>query len=322
MTQPHNRPLRLVSIATPGRYHPFLRRMDVDRLHAMELFVRVVETRSFSAAARELNLGQPAVSKTIAALETRLGVRLLIRSSRQLHPTEAGEAFYERARRALAEADEADSAARGLDAGLAGRLRVCTPVTFGRLHVAPKLGDFLGAHPKLRLELIMDDRRIDLLEENIDVALRLGELADSSLTARRIATGDRLVVASPDYLRRKGEPRTPSDLVGHEAITYTQQGGGDQWRLRKGTTEVSVLAPSRIAFTAAEGLREGVLAGLGLAIVTRWMMSAEIEAGEVVPLLTDWTLPTVDLWALYPSGRMPTAKARAFIDWFAGQIGR
>lgn len=293
----------------------------MDRLHAMELFVRVVETGSFSAAGRDLRLGQPAVSKTIAALESRLGVRLLIRSSRRLNATEAGEAFYERARRALAEADEADTAARGLGAGLEGRLRVCAPVTFGRLHVAPRLGEFLDAHPKLRLDLVMDDRRIDLLEENIDVALRLGALGDSSLTVRRLATSDRLILASPAYLQRRGEPRAPGDLSEHEAVTYSHQ-QDDEWRLRRGESEMSVRVPSRVAFTAAEGFREGILAGLGLAIAPRWMMSAELDAGMVVPLLTDWTLPSIDVWALYPAGRMPTAKARAFVDWFAAAIAR
>lgn len=294
----------------------------MDRLHSMELFVRVVETGSFSAAARDLRMGQPAVSKTIAALESRLGVRLLVRSSRWVGPTEAGEAFYERARRALAEADDAEAAARGLGAGLEGRLRVCTPVTFGRLHLAPKLGAFVDAHPKLRLELVMDDRRIDLLEENIDVALRLGPLSDSSLTARKLATADRLIVASPSYLARRGEPRAPGDLAGHEAVAYSQQDGGDEWRLKRGSTEVSVRVPTRIAFTAAEGVREGILAGLGLAIAPRWMMSDQLEAGNVVALLTDWTLPTIDLWALVPAGRMQTAKARAFIDWFASVVAR
>jgi DNA-binding transcriptional LysR family regulator len=296
--------------------------MDVDRLHAMELFVRVVETGSFSAAARDLRMGQPAVSKTIAALEERLGVRLLVRSSRQLRPTEAGEAFYERARRTLAEADEAEQAASGLGAGLSGRLRVCAPVTFGRLHVAPKLGEFLDAHPALRLELVMDDRRIDLVEENIDVALRLGALADSSLTARKLATSERLVVASPAYLARKGEPKTPSDLVAHEAVSYSHQAVGDQWRLRRGSTEISVRPPSRLSFTAAEGFREGILAGLGVANVPRWMMSAELGTGAVQALLTDWSLPGVDLWAIYPSGRMPTAKARAFVAWVEGLMAR
>jgi len=279
--------------------------------------VRVVETGSFSAAARDLRMGQPAASKTIAGLETRLGVRLLVRTSRRLSPTEAGEAYYERARRTLAEADEAETAARGLGSGLEGRLRVCAPVTFGRLHVAPKLGAFLDAHPKLRLELIMDDRRINLLEENIDIALRLGALADSTLTARRIGQTQRMIVAIPDYLRRRGEPRTPADLVGHEAVAYTQQAAAsDEWRVRSGTTEISVRVPSRLAFSAAEGLREGVLAGLGLAIAPRWMFSPELESGAVVPILRDWSLPPVDLWAVHPAGRMPSAKARAFISWY------
>jgi len=288
----------------------------------MELYVRVVETGSFSAAARDLRMGQPSVSKTVAALEARLGVRLLVRSSRQLHPTEAGEAFYERARRALAEADEAESAARGLGAGLAGRLRVCAPVTFGRLHIAPRLGEFLDAHPALRLELVMDDRRIDLMEENIDVALRLGDLSDSSLTARKLASTDRLVVASPAYLERKNAPRTPSELMAHEAVVYSQQAVGDEWRLRQGSTEISVRAPSRIAFSAAEGFREGLLAGLGLGIAPRWMVSPELAAGTLVPVLTDWTLPGTDLWAIYPTGRMPTAKARAFIAWVEDVMAR
>jgi DNA-binding transcriptional LysR family regulator len=295
--------------------------MDVDRLHAMQVFLRVVETGSFSAAARDLRMGQPSVSKTVAALETRLGVRLLNRSSRQLQATEAGQAFYERAKRALAEADEADTAARGLGAGLVGRLRVCAPVTFGRLHVAPKLGQFLEAHPKLRLELVMDDRRIDLLEENIDVALRLGVLADSSLTARKLATEARLIVASPAYLARRGTPQTPSELVAHEAVVYSLQ-AADEWRLKRGSTEISVKVPSRIAFTAAEGFRAGILAGLGLAIAPRWMMSPELEAGELVPLLSDWSLPPIDLWAIYPAGRMPTAKARTFVDWFETAFAR
>src|ERR1700761_9014518 len=142
----------------------------MDRLHEMELFVRVVETGSFSAAARDLKLGQPTISKTIAALEERLGVRLLVRSTRQLSPTEAGTTFYERAVRAIAEANEADAAARGAGAGLEGRLRICAPVTFARLHIVPKLGEFLDAHPRLRLELVMDDRIIDLVAENIDAA--------------------------------------------------------------------------------------------------------------------------------------------------------
>ncbi|MFA5965669.1 MAG: LysR family transcriptional regulator [Sphingomonas sp.] len=288
----------------------------MDRLRAMEVFVRVIETGSFSAAARDLRIGQPAVSKLIAALEDRLQVRLLVRSTRHLHPSEAGQAFYERARRTLAEADEADSAARGEGAGLEGRLRVCASVTFARLHVVPRIGAFLDAHPHLRLDLVMDDRYVDLLEENVDVALRAGELSDSSLTAHRLASCDRHVVASPAYLARVGRPSTPADLIGHSAIVYTQGLVAEQWRFRRGTADMSVRIPTRLSFSAAEGVREAVIAGLGLAISSVWMMAPELASGSVVPVLTEWTLPRADLWALYPSGKLPTAKARAFVNWF------
>jgi DNA-binding transcriptional LysR family regulator len=292
----------------------------MDRFQAMETFVRVVESGSFSAAARHLGVGQPAVSKAIVILEARLGVRLLVRSTRQLRPTEAGQAFYERALRVLDEADEAESAARGLGAGLEGRLRVCAPLTFARLHIAPRLASFLAQHPKLQLDLVMDDRNIDLLEERIDVALRMGDLKDSSLTARKISEGERYIVASTDYLARRGAPMVPADLTAHDIIVYTQSAGGDEWRMKKGSGESSVHIASRLTFTAAEGVREAVIAGLGLAIVSQWMMPAELAAGTVVPVLSDWTLPSIDLWAVFPSGRLPSAKARAFINWFEVQF--
>jgi len=292
----------------------------MDRLHAMAVFVRVVETGSFSAAARDLRIGQPAVSKLIAALEERLQVRLLVRSTRHLHPSEAGQAFYERARRTLAEADEADSAARGEGAGLEGRLRVCASVTFARLHIVPRMGAFMDAHPNLRLDLVMDDRYVDLLEENIDVALRAGELSDSGLTVRKLASCDRYVVASPDYLARMGTPSTPIDLLAHSAIVYTQGLVAEEWRFRHGTADTSVRVPTRLSFSAAEGVREAVIAGLGLAISSLWMMEPELASGTVVPVLTEWKLPSADLWALYPSGRLPTAKARAFVNWFTESL--
>ena len=286
------------------------------RLHEMETFVRVVETGSFSAAARDLNIGQPAISKTIAGLEERLGVRLLVRSTRRLSPTEAGIAFYERALRAIAEANEAEAAAQGAGTGLEGRLRICAPVTFARLHLVPRLGAFLDAHPKLRLELVMDDRAIDLVAENIDAALRMGALTDSALVARKLTQGERLVVASPAYLARRGVPRTPADLLEHDAIVYGQTSGGEEWRFRRGTSEISVHIQTRLTISAAEGVRAAVIAGQGFAISSRWMFAPELESGEVVPVLDEWTLPSIDLWVIYPSGRLTSTKARAFVNWF------
>lgn len=286
------------------------------RMREMEIFIRVVETGSFSTAARDLNLGQPAISKTIAALEDRLGIRLLARSTRKLTPTEAGVAFYERAFRAVTEANEADAAARGAGAGLEGRLRISAAVTFSRLHLVPRLGEFLNAHPKLQLELVMDDRPRDLVAENIDAALRMGTLTDSSLRARKLAQNDRLVMASPAYLSRKGIPSTPTDLLEHDAIIYSQWTGGEEWSFRRGTSETLIRLPKRLMLTAAEGVRAAVIGGQGFAIASRWMFTPELESGEVVTILKEWTLPPLDLWVIYPSGRLTSTKARVFMKWF------
>ena len=241
----------------------------MDRLREMEIFIRVVETGSFSAAGRDFNLGQPSVSKTIAALEERLGARLLVRSTRQLSPTEAGTAYYERASRVVAEANEAEAAAQGVGAGIEGRLRISAPVTFGRLHLVPKLGEFFEANPKVRLELVMDDRMVDPVAENIDAALRLGSLTDSALKARKLAQADRVVVASPAYLTRNGTPLTPADLRGHYGIVYGQSSGGQEWLFRRGSSETPISIQPRLTLSAAEGVREAVLAGQGFAIASR-----------------------------------------------------
>jgi DNA-binding transcriptional LysR family regulator len=209
----------------------------MDRLAAMEAFVRVVDAGSFSGAAKQLRIGQPAVSKTIAQLEDRLGVRLLLRSTHGLTSTEAGRDFYERAKRAIKGAEEAELAARGVDAALSGRLRICVPVTFARLIVVPRLSAFLAEYPAIDLDLVLEDRNIDLIEAGIDLAVRLGCLADSSLTARKIADGQGLVVGTPSYFDRRGVPQAPSDLLAHEAVIYDQPCGGIAWTFRKETAE-------------------------------------------------------------------------------------
>jgi DNA-binding transcriptional LysR family regulator len=289
----------------------------------METFIRVVETRSFSAAARHLNVGQPAVSKSIAQLEERLGVRLLMRSTRGLMPTEAGQGFYQRARRAIAAADEADHAARGAGTGLVGRLRVSAAVTFARLHVVPRLSAFLDAHPDLSIDLVLDDRPIDLIEEGIDIGLRIGPLRDSSLTVRKLATSRRLVLGAPAYFQRIGIPTTPADLIAHAAVIHTQdRGGSDTWSFRRGTSEMSVSISSRLRVSAAEGVRAAVLGGMGLAITSEWMFAPELASGAVRSVLDDWNLPTSDLWAVFPTGRMASAKARAFAAFVENELGK
>ena len=294
----------------------------MDRLAAMEAFVRVVETGSFSAAARALNVGQPAVSKTIAQLEGRLGVRLLMRSTRGLSPTEAGQSFYDRARRAIEEADEAELVARGAGAGLTGRLRVCAAVTFARLHVVPRLPKFLAAHPGLTMDVVLDDRAVDLVEEGVDLGLRMGVLENSSLTARKLASAARHVLGTPAYFRRAGVPATPGELSGHAAVIYAPDGGGDTWSFRRDATEVSISVSGRLRVSAAEGMRAAVLADMGLAIASAWMFSPELASGAVRTVLKDWSLPPIDLWAVYPTGRMPSAKARAFATFVEAELKR
>ncbi|MBR0900523.1 LysR family transcriptional regulator [Bradyrhizobium tropiciagri] len=286
----------------------------MDRLAAMETFVRVVETGSFSGAARQLRVGQPAVSKSVAQLEEFLGVKLLTRSTRGLTPTEAGLGYLERARRALDEAAEAEIAARGAGAGLKGRLRICAAVTFARIHLIPMLPKFLAQHPELELEVVLDDRQIDLVQEGIDVALRLGRMTDSALTAHRIARSKRMVLGTPAYFKRAGTPSTPSELSRHQAVVYLRE--GNVWSFQRESTELAVTVPSRLRVTAAEGVRGAVLADVGLAITSEWMFSPELRSGAVRPVLSEWSLPALDLWAVLPTGRAATAKARAFVNFF------
>jgi DNA-binding transcriptional LysR family regulator len=287
----------------------------MDRLAALEMFVRVVDTGSFSAVARRQRIGQPAVSKAVVQLEEWLGVSLLMRSTRSVVPTEAGRLFYERAKRMIEEADEAVVAARGSASGLSGKLRVSTSVFFGRLHVIPQLSAFLAEHPDLDVELVLDDRVVDLVNEGIDVALRIGPMPDSNMTARRIAEGRRVVVATPAYLQRHGTPKSPGELINHQVVIYTGGGGDEAWTFRKGAAEVSVALQGRLKVTAAEGLRQAVNCDLGLGVCSEWAFSPELRSGKLVAILEDWTLPPTNLSAVYPTGRLASTKARAFVSF-------
>jgi DNA-binding transcriptional LysR family regulator len=236
--------------------------------------------------------------------------------------TDAGQRFYEHAKRVIQEADDAEQVVRHASDSLSGNLRVSAAVTFACLHVLPSLDAFLSRHPKLEIDLKLDDRIIDLLEEGMDVALRMGALTDSSMTARRIGRSPRLVVGTPDYFSRAGVPTTPAELDRHQAIVYSQGGGGETWTFRQNDSDVDVTVSGRVRVSAAEGMRTAVLNGMGLAIASRWMFSPELASGEVEAVLTDWTLPAVDLWAVFPSGRLVTAKARAFVEFVEEALAR
>lgn len=285
----------------------------MDRLLAMVTFVRVVEAGSFSGAARVLDVGQPAVSKIVAQLERRLEVTLLLRSTHGLTPTEAGLRFYERARMAIQEADEAELAARGAGAGLSGRLRISAAPTFARLHVIPHLPRFLDAHPALDVDVVLDDRSIDLIAEGIDVSLRMGALADSGIVARKLASSRRSVLATAEYLKHAGIPRTPADLANHETVLFSQL--SNVWNFGRNGSHISVQLHGRTRFSAAEGVRAAVLTHMGLTIASDWMFAPELADARVVRLLDGWSLPDVDLWAVFPTGRLVTAKARLFAEF-------
>jgi DNA-binding transcriptional LysR family regulator len=293
----------------------------MDRLAAMEAFVRVVDAGSFSGAAQQLHVGQPAISKTIAHLEGRLGVRLLLRSTHGLTPTEAGRSFYERAKRSIEEAEEAELAARGAAAALTGRLRISAPVTFARLQIVPRLPSFFAANPALEVDLVLEDRGVDSIAAGIDVAFWMGPFADSPLIGRKIAMCRRIVVGAPAYFDVMGAPRTPTDLLGHQSVIYDQPQGGQTWTFRQGSAEVSVTVTGRLRVSAAEAVREAVFAGLGVSIGgSEWMFTPELKSGAVEVVLADWSLPPSELWAVFPTGRQASAKARAFAGFMERQL--
>jgi len=294
----------------------------MDRLVAMETFVRVIEAGSFSGAAKQLRVGQPAVSKTIAQLEDRLGVRLLLRSTHGLTATEAGRSFYERAKRSIEEAEEAELAARGAAAALTGRLRISAPVTFARLQVVPRLPAFFAKHPALEIDLVLEDRSVDSITAGIDVALWMGPFAvGSPLITRKIAMCRRVVVGAPAYFDLMGVPRNPNDLLGHQTVIYDQPRGGQTWAFRQGSAEVLVTVNGRFRVSAAEGVREAVFAGLGLSVGgSEWMFTPELKSGAVKVALEDWSLPPSELWAVFPAGRQASAKARVFAAFMENQL--
>lgn len=287
-----------------------------DRLQQLSVFVRAAETGSFSRTARELGLSQPSVSRIVSELEARLGVKLLLRSTRQISPTEAGTALLERARHVLNDLESAEDAARGVDS-LRGVVRMATPVAFGRREVIPRLAPFLDAHPQLRLDLIMSDDQHDLIAEGADVAIRFGALADSCFGARRLVSLKRFVVASPDYLAQRSIPRTPSDLLEHDLIFGPGVTGRSYWSFQKDGRMVSVEVEGRIRVNSGEGLIGCVLAGLGIAVASEGMIRGDMKEDAITYLLRDFELSPIPVHAVFPAGPQPSLKVRALVDHLA-----
>jgi len=291
-----------------------------DRLQQLTVFVRVGESGSFTRAAVDMNLSQPSVSRIVGELEARLGVKLLLRSTRRLTLTAAGETFLLRARDIIADLDDAEDAARGVDS-LRGTLRLALPVVFGTREVIPRLPAFLDRHPLLRMELRVSDLYQDLVAEGVDVAIRLGKLSDSPFGARRLATLPRFLVAAPAYLEQRGIPRTPADLAGHDCILDPKGAGREGWVFKRRHTVSSVTVTGRILTGSGPGLYASVMAGLGIAQASEAMCGAELRTGALMALLTDYAIEPVEVNAVLPGGPRPSAKVRAFVDFLAAAFG-
>lgn len=288
---------------------------------SMVLFARLVEARSFTAAAGKLGVSKSVVSARLSQLEERLGTRLLHRTTRRLSLTPDGLAFYERCARITAEADAAAAAVSGAAKDPTGVLRVNAPVTFAQMYLAEPIGAYLARYPKARVELVLSDRLIDLVEEGIDVAVRVSaSLRDSSLVARKLATDRSYVFAAPSYLAEHGTPQAPADLLHHACLRYALLKAADEWRFRDAGASFSVPVEGRLTVADGATLREAAVAGLGLAVLPSFIAAPEVRAGRLVRVLERYSFVRLTVHALTPSAPTTSTKVRAFIDILAAQL--
>ncbi len=291
----------------------------MDRITGLELFVRVVETGSFSRGAADLALTQPTATKHVAALERRLGARLLHRSSRGVTATEVGAAYYDKCKALLRELDEADNLAALMQSRAQGQLRISTSVAFGRRVLTPLVLRFIQERPGYTVDLGFEDRYVNLVEQGIDLAIRMGRLADSSLGARYLGRNPWVLVASPAYLQAQGTPQAPAELARHAALVYSSVQGDDRWSFTApdGSVQtVAVKGPLRSNNLSA--LLSAARLGLGLAALPWYVAHESVQAGAVQPVLTAWTLPEQEVHAVFPSPRLVPSKVTGFVAWLQG----
>jgi DNA-binding transcriptional LysR family regulator len=288
----------------------------MDRLTEMEAFVRVVEHGGFTEAARKMGMSKSAVSKHVSALESRLAVRLLNRTTRRVSPTEVGLAYFDRARAVLAEAGEADSMVTAMQATPSGSLRISAPVNFGISQVSPAVAEFLSAWPEVEIDMVLDDRFVELVAEGFDLAIRIGTLADSSLKARKLAEARSVVAASPKYLAEAGVPETIGDLTRHRLLHYSQLTSGSHWRLRAASGEErQIRVGGRLTVNNGQALMKAAEAGLGISMIPSFMLGDALATGRLVEVLADRPPDLLGIYAVYPQGRFPQPKLRAFVDF-------
>jgi len=286
----------------------------MDRLDAMQAFVTVADLKGFAPAARKLRLSPSGVTRLIAALENRLGARLLQRTTRSVALTDAGARYLERARRILADVDEAEIAAESERARPSGRIVVSAPVGFGRRHVSPVMNAYLKRYCEVSAELRLEDRMINLVEEGADLAVRIGHLADSSLVARHVGDMRRIIVASPGYLKSRGEPKRPQDVAAHDTIQFGAPSGVAEWRFADGGNEVRLSYSPRLSTNNADAAIQYAEGGGGLTQVLAYQAADTIKRGRLKIVLAKFELPLLPIHVVYPTSRLLSAKVRTFID--------
>jgi DNA-binding transcriptional LysR family regulator len=294
----------------------------MDRITAIHLFIRVVETGSFSKAGADLGMTQPTATKHVAALEARLGARLFHRSTRGATPTEVGAAYYDKCKLIARELEEADNLAALMQKRVQGSLRISTSVAFGRRVLTPLVLKFMQLHPGLQIDLSFDDRYVDLVEQGIDLAVRMGRLADSSLGASYLGRNPWVLVAAPSYLAEQGTPQQPAELAQHAALIYSSVQGDERWHFSSadGTVQqVPVHGPLRSNNLSA--LLAAARQGMGLAVLPQYVAHESLRSGAVQALLTGYGLPEQEVHAVFPSPRLVPAKVSGFVTWLQGQMG-
>jgi len=289
----------------------------MDRIDAMQAFVAVADLQGFAPAARKLGLSPSGVTRLIAALEDRLGARLLQRTTRQVALTDIGVRYLERVRRILADVEEAEGSAEGERTRPSGRLVVSAPVGFGRLHVSPVMSAYLKRYPEVFGELRLADRIVNLVEDGVDLAVRIGHLPDSSLVARHVGEMRRVVVASPDYLRQRGEPDTPEAIASHQTIQFGAMTASPDWRFVEDGREIRVACTPRFTTNSADAAIQYAEAGGGLTRVMLYQAATALKAGRLRIVLAKFEQPALPIHLVYPTSRLLSAKVRSFVDLVA-----